>query len=205
MIQSASHWNAVYSRAGERGVSWHEDDPTVSLRLMEAARLGPATRVIDIGGGESRLADALLARGIRALTVLDVSSTALAKTRDRLGGAAAETTWIEADVIGAWTSEPVDIWHDRAVFHFLIDATHRQRYCDYLEATLCVGGSAVIATFAPDGPEKCSGLPVVRYTPDSLGDELGARFSLVESLPHRHVTPWGATQSFQYSRFIRTR
>jgi hypothetical protein len=112
-------------------------------------------------------------------------------------------TWIAADVTGDWSLKPMDIWHDRAVFHFLTDAADRTRYVRHLRETLKRDGSAIIATFALDGPEKCSGLPVARYSPETLAAELGDGFALVESVPHVHRTPWGTTQSFQYSRFTR--
>jgi hypothetical protein len=147
--------------------------------------------------------DELLARGLHCLAVLDVSHEALVHTRARLGEAAQTVRWIEADVTGAWSLEPVDIWHDRAVFHFLVAADDRRRYVSRLRETLKLHGSAIIATFGPDGPEKCSGLPVVRYSPSSLAAELGDGFRLIESRPHQHPTPGGTIQSFQYSRFKR--
>jgi SAM-dependent methyltransferase len=160
--------------------------------------------VVDIGGGESRLVDALLARGLHCVAVLDVSGEALRHAQARLGAAAQSVTWVEADVTGAWSLAPMDIWHDRAVFHFLIDPAARARYVRHLRGTLKPQGSAIIATFALDGPERCSGLPVHRYSPETLAAELGDAFTLVEWRAHRHVTPWGAAQSFQYSWFRRT-
>jgi SAM-dependent methyltransferase len=197
------HWDTIYRTRGERDVSWFEEVPAVSLRLIEAAGLSPGTCVVDIGGGESRLVDELLARGLDCLAVLDVSHEALGHTRARLGEAARAVTWIEADVTADWSLKPMDIWHDRAVFHFLVAADDRRRYVSHLRETLKVDGCAIIATFGPDGPEKCSGLPVVRYSPSSLAAELGDGFRLIESRPHQHPTPGGTIQSFQYSRFQR--
>lgn len=202
-MDRTKHWESIYRTRGERDVSWFEEVPTVSLQLIEAAGLSPGTCVIDIGGGESRLVDELLARGLHCLAVLDVSHEALVHTRARLGEAAQTVRWIEADVTGAWSLEPMDIWHDRAVFHFLVDPADRRRYVARLRETVKPRGSAIIATFAPDGPERCSGLPVVRYSPATLADELGDGFRLIESRLHQHPTPGGPIQSFQYSRFQR--
>jgi len=197
------HWNTVYATKGERDVSWFERTPAVSLDLLDAAGLRRDTCVVDIGGGESRLVDTLLARGLTCLVVLDVSSEALQHAKTRLQSDAVKVRWINADVTGECSVPMMDIWHDRAVFHFLTEATERADYVARLRATLKAQGSAVIATFALDGPDRCSGLPVRRYSPETLAWELGAEFVLQESRPHRHVTPWGATQSFQYSRFLR--
>ena len=202
-MRSAAHWNAVYTTKGEREVSWFEALPTVSLELLEAAGLTTTTCVLDVGGGDSHLVDTLAARGLDCLAVLDVSGAALERARTRLGVTARVPTWIEADVTAGWTLKPMDIWHDRAVFHFLVAPEDRSRYRQHLLETLKVGGAAIIATFALDGPEKCSGLPVQRYSPAQLAGELGAPFELVESRAHAHTTPWGSTQSFQYARFRR--
>lgn len=195
------HWDAVYATKGERAVSWFEPSPDVSLAMIEAAGLTRDTCVIDIGGGESRLVDALVERGVTCVAVLDVAREALLRAQTRLGDNAREIAWIDADVTGAWSWKDADIWHDRAAFHFLTAREDRDKYKQRLEATLKPGGSAIIATFALEGPEKCSGLPVVRYSPQTLLTELGDRFTLVESRSHQHTTPWGATQAFQYSRF----
>ena len=198
-----THWESIYSTRGERELSWFEAVPAVSLELIEAAGLSAGTCVVDVGGGESRLVDELLARGLECLAVLDVSHEALVHARARLGEAAHTVTWIEADVTGAWSLKPMDIWHDRALFHFLVAADDRRRYVSHLRETLKLHGSAIIATFGPDGPERCSGLPVVRYSPSGLAAELGDGFTLIESRPHEHTTPGGTMQSFQYSRFRR--
>ena len=197
------HWNAIYRLKGEREVSWFEAALTVSVEMIQASGIVPETSVIDIGGGESRLVDALFAIGLRRLAVLDISAEALEHARNRLGPAGKSVTWIEADVTGGWAADPVDIWHDRAAFHFLTDAADRARYLAHLKKTVKANGTAIIATFAPDGPEMCSGLPVVRYSPETLDAELGPPFVLVERRRHTHVTPRGTTQSFQYSRFRR--
>ena len=204
-MERAAHWNTVYTSKAEREVSWFEALPSTSLEMLEAAGMTAQTCVLDVGGGDSHLVDALTARGLDCLAVLDVSGAALDRARARLGSDARVATWIEADVTGAWTLKPMDIWHDRAVFHFLTTADDRAQYKRHLLDTLKVGGSVIIATFAPDGPEKCSGLPVQRYSPAQLVAELGTSFDLVEARAHVHATPWGSTQSFQYSRLRRTR
>jgi trans-aconitate methyltransferase len=203
MSSRQSHWDTVYTSKTEQQVSWFEPLPALSLEMIEAAGVTPNTCVVDVGGGESHLVDALIARGLDCLAVLDVSQTAVEHARRRVGAAGSVVTWLAADVTGHWSLEPMDIWHDRAVFHFLTDADDRERYRQRLRSTLKVGGAAIIATFAPDGPEKCSGLPVARYSPEALVAEIGDGFLLADSRRHQHVTPWGATQSFQYSRMTR--
>jgi hypothetical protein len=171
--------------------------------MMEAAGLTPETCVVDIGGGESRLVDQLFARGLRCLAVLDVSGAALQRAQRRLGSAASALTWIESDVTADWSLKPMDMWHDRAVFHFLTAPADRQRYLGHLRQTLKVHGTLIVATFALDGPDTCSGLPVSRYSPETLAAELGDEFQLVDAVPYEHRTPWGTTQPFIYTRFTR--
>jgi SAM-dependent methyltransferase len=202
-LDRTQHWDHVYGTKGERDVSWFETVPTLSMHMIEAAGVTPDTCIVDIGGGDSRLVDSLLARGLDCLAVLDVSDAALRKTRSRLGTRANVVTWIQTDVTAEWSLKSMDIWHDRAVFHFLITPEDRARYLARLRHTLKPHGTAIIATFALDGPEKCSGLRVERYSPERLAHEFGDAFELMEALPYMHHTPWGTTQSFQYSRFLR--
>ncbi len=197
------HWQTVFTTKGEQDVSWFEALPAMSLQMMEAAGLGPDTCVLDVGGGDSRLADVLASRGLDCLAVLDVSGAALHRAQERLGELAGAFTWIESDVTGSWSLKPMDIWHDRAVFHFLTTAEERARYRAHVLNTVKPGGAVIIATFAPDGPERCSGLPVARYSADALAAELGSAFRLVEAMRHDHRTPWGAVQPFVYARFER--
>jgi trans-aconitate methyltransferase len=200
-VDRRGHWTNVYTSKGEQDVSWFETLPAISLQMLDAAGMSHDTCVIDVGGGDSRLVDALVERGLDCVAVLDIAAAALQRAQSRLAAAAAPLMWIEADVTAEWSVKPMDIWHDRAVFHFLTAPSDRATYVSRLKHTLKAGGSAIIATFAPDGPEKCSGLPVARYSPAMLAAELGSDFELVEALPYVHRTPWGATQSFQYSRF----
>ena len=157
--------------------------------------------MIDIGGGDSRLVDHLIDRGVQCVTVLDISGAALKRAAERLP--LAPVKWIEADVTGEWTTPPVDLWHDRAVFHFLTQASERERYVARLVRTLNPGGQAIIATFAPDGPAKCSGLAVARYSGETLALELSPRLRLVDTVRDEHRTPTGGVQAFSYNRFIR--
>ena len=197
------HWQRVFTTKGEQDVSWFEVLPAMSLQMMEAAGLGPDTCVLDVGGGDSRLVDVLASRGLDCLAVLDVSGAALQRAQERLGELAGAFTWIESDVTAPWSLKPMDIWHDRAVFHFLTTADERARYRAHVLQTVKPGGAVIIAAFAPDGPERCSGLPVARYSADMLAAELGSAFRLVEAMRHEHQTPWGAVQPFVYARFQR--
>jgi len=147
--------------------------------------------------------DHLVARGLTCVTVLDVSAPALARARTRLGGQADRVQWIEADVTGPWAASQMNIWHDRAVFHFLTEAEDRTRYVARVRDVVTVGGTVIIAAFAPDGPERCSGLPVRRYDAAGIGAELGEGFTLVETVAEAHRTPAGTVQAFSYSRFVR--
>jgi trans-aconitate methyltransferase len=197
------HWDGVYDTKSEQQVSWYEAVPAVSLRMMESAGLTAETCVIDVGGGDSRLVDQLAARGLDCLAVLDLSRSALERARTRLGAVASVPIWLEADVTGNWSVKPMDIWHDRAVFHFLTSAEDRRRYRWHLLDTLKPGGTAIVATFALDGPDSCSGLSVQRYSPEMLSGELGTDLRMIDSVSHVHTTPWGSTQSFVYCRFQR--
>lgn len=197
------HWNAVYSRKAEAQLSWHQSDPSTSLEFMEEAGLTAATSVIDIGAGTSRVVDALISRGLTDLTVLDLSEAALDATRSRLGPDGNTVTWIASDITLWRPVRTYDVWHDRAVFHFLVEPEDQSAYIECLSSGLATGGHAIIATFAPDGPQTCSGLPVARYSPESLAVALREGFALIDQRFHSHTTPWGQPQSFQYSLFRR--
>ena len=201
----AEHWERIYQTKRDEELSWFEASPTISLAMLDAAGMTRESCVLDVGGGSSRLIDALLARGMRCLAVLDVSGAALQRAQSRLGDAATIPAWIEADVTGDWSLEPMDIWHDRGVFHFLVSAEDRRRYVTHLKTVVKPGGTAIIATFAPGGPEQCSGLQVTRYSEESLAETLGGGFEQKESRRHEHRTPSGAGQAFLYLRFSRSR
>jgi SAM-dependent methyltransferase len=197
------HWDAVYRRKAITAVSWYEPHADKSLELIRRAGIEPTEAIIDVGGGASFLVDDLLRAGYSDLTVLDVSATVLEKLRDRLGAKAAQVTLLQQDVTAFEPPRRYALWHDRAVFHFLVERGDRKRYVDALCQALRAGGHLVIATFGPAGPERCSGLPTMRYDEAALADELGPDFRLVESSLSTHRTPWNAPQQFLYCRFMR--
>lgn len=200
-VDRQTHWQNVYTTKGEKEVSWFQERPEISLEFIAATRAGPNSAIVDIGGGASRLVDALLDEGYRKLTVLDLSEVALATSRERLGLRGEAVTWVAADVTTWRPSERYDVWHDRAAFHFLTDEKDRQAYVSRLEGALREGGEAIIGTFALSGPGRCSGLPVARYDASSLAAALGPKFRLLASREDEHRTPWGTLQAFQFSRF----
>ena len=206
-VSRKSHWETVYTTKGEREVSWFQQDPAPSLELIALAGLSESASIIDIGGGASRLVDILVERKIGQVTVLDLSAAALDAARkrlkERLGDKAAGVTWVVADITDWEPTQTYDLWHDRAAFHFLTDPADRSAYLQRLKKAVKRGGHVVIGTFALDGPEKCSGLPVVRYDAASLSEMLGTDFRLIDTRRHDHATPWGAVQRFQFSTFRR--
>ena len=198
-----AHWQNVYTSKSENEVSWFQESPAPSLALIAELDTSPDAGIIDIGGGASRLVDHLLDLGFHDVTVLDLSAAALDAAKARLGERAGRAHWFVAD---ATTWEPprtYDLWHDRAAFHFLTEARDRDAYIARLRQGLKIGGHAIMATFALDGPEKCSGLPVMRYDAARLGQTLGAEFMLLQSGRSDHATPWGSQQHFQFSVFRR--
>lgn len=199
-----THWDTVYANKEEAEVSWFQATPTPSLELLELVNAGSADAIVDVGGGASRLVDSLLAKGFRHLTVLDLSAAALAAARARLGQGGSKVTWIAADATQWEPPQLYDIWHDRAAFHFLTDGDKQRAYIERLKRGLRVGGHFIIGTFAPDGPERCSGLPVARHSPETLSRLLGPAFVLIDSRRHDHATPGGAVQRFQFATFRRT-
>lgn len=193
------HWDKVYATRAEDAVSWFQPTPEISLELIRELGDPASLSLVDIGGGMSRLVDALVAAGNRDVAVLDISPVALDLARKRLGAAAVAVDWIAADVTRWRPARQYAVWHDRAAFHFLTGPQDREAYVEALHAAVGQGGHAVIATFAADGPERCSGLPVVRYEPGSLAQALGPRFELVAERRQVHSTPQGYSQSFQFS------
>jgi ubiquinone/menaquinone biosynthesis C-methylase UbiE len=194
-----AHWETIYRAKGYDQVSWFQREATTSLALIRSITPDPRSRIIDIGGGASTLVDGLLASGFGSVTVLDVSPTALGAAATRLGSTRARVSWIEADVLEADLPRAAfDLWHDRAVFHFFTEPADRARYAAQARHAVKPGGHVIVAAFAHDGPTRCSGLPVARYTPDALRDALGAGFVLIESVREEHVTPSGETQAFVY-------
>lgn len=202
VIDRKQHWEAVYQSKAAEETSWYQPVPRLSLSMIVNTGMGSDASLIDIGGGNSLLVDHLLERGYNDLTVLDLSAAALDQAASRLGSEA-PVTWVEADVTSFIPSRVFDLWHDRAAFHFLTSASDRKRYLAVLRKTLKPEGQAIIATFAPGGPSRCSGLEIVQYDAGKLGRELGSEFTLKEQCEERHVTPAGGEQLFNFFRFQR--
>ena len=199
-----AHWEGVYAARRPAEPSWYQAEPTRSLELLRAAGAGRETTIIDVGGGDSTLVDAVVREGLGRMTVLDLAGAALARARARLGARARDVAWIEADVTRADLSpDAFDVWHDRAVFHFLTAAEDRVRYVAVAASALRPGGTLLMATFASDGPARCSGLEVARYSPDGLARELGDAFALVRGFGDVHRTPAGVEQRFTVAVFQR--
>ena len=196
---SREHWEKVYASKTPEEVSWFRPHLERSIAFLEAAGVGRGAAIIDVGGGASTLVDDLLDRGYENVTVLDLSEAALDAARSRLGHRASRVRWLCADVTETPLEPAVyDFWHDRAVFHFLRDAAARGRYVASVRRSLKPGGHVVVATFGPHGPETCSGLEVMRYSPDELHAEFGSEFARLASATERHVTPRGTEQEFIY-------
>jgi 2-polyprenyl-3-methyl-5-hydroxy-6-metoxy-1,4-benzoquinol methylase len=202
-VSRKTHWESVYTTKGEREVSWFQENPAPSLELIALAGLSADAAIIDIGGGASRLVDALVERKIGKITVLDLSAAALDTARERLGDKGADVNWVVADVTTWSHPKPTICGTTALAFHFLTDASDRSAYIGHLKKAVRPGGHVVIGTFAPAGPERCSGLPVMRYDANTLGAIFGAEFNLLDSRRHDHATPWGAVQRFQFSTFRR--
>jgi SAM-dependent methyltransferase len=198
-MNAAAHWETVFNSKAPDAVSWYRPHLEVSLDLIERRASGPSASIIDVGAGESTLVDDLLARGYEQITVLDVSKTAIETTRKRLGPAGERVHWIVGDVTQiSLPFDSFDIWHDRAVFHFLIDPSQRNMYVQSVLNAVRPGGYIIVSTFGPEGPTKCSGLDVMRYDAESLHHEFGRQFRIEESSKELHRTPWGTTQQFVY-------
>lgn len=198
-----SHWEGVYSTKASTDVSWFQPRPEISLDLINSTSLPPDAAMVDVGGGASTLVDNLLMEGRSTLAVLDLSGSALTQARQRLGAEAARVAWVVADVTQWRPERPVRLWHDRAVLHFLTVAADQQAYATTLRTALEPGGWAIIAGFAPGGPQKCSGLEIVQYDAASLQTLLGLGFTLKDTREETHTTPWGSAQLFRYHVFQR--
>jgi 2-polyprenyl-3-methyl-5-hydroxy-6-metoxy-1,4-benzoquinol methylase len=198
-MERKAHWEDIHRTKTPGQVSWFQEHALQSLDIIRRTGIDRSGRIIDVGGGISTLVDDLLADGFENITVLDISSAAMDVARQRLGKDAARVRWVEADITQA--SLPpryYDVWHDRATFHFLTNPEDRQKYVLAVQHAVRPGGHVIVATFAQDGPAQCSGLDVVQYNPESLHDEFGADFELVDSARSNHVTPFGTEQRFLY-------
>ena len=199
MNEPGDHWENIYETASSTELSWYEREPATSLRLIEEISSDPSAAFIDIGAGTSSLVDRLLAKGFTDVTVLDIAQHALTEVQQRLGDHAAHVTFVHQDVLTWKPDRQYDIWHDRAVFHFLTEPSSRHRYVELTARSIREGGALVLATFAADGgPTQCSGLPVARYAAHDLEDTFAASFSLVETEREEHVTPAGVVQPFTW-------
>ena len=194
-----AHWEKIYTSKAPDQVSWYQVQPQLSLDLIRRTGVDKPAQIIDVGGGASALVDHLLADGFEHVSVLDISSTALAVAKSRLGPQANDVTWIDANITQAQLPPAhYDVWHDRAVFHFLTDPEDRRKYVEVATRAIKPGGHVIIASFASDGPMQCSGLDVMRYSPTALHHEFGEDFELIESHDETHNTPFGTQQKFVY-------
>jgi 2-polyprenyl-3-methyl-5-hydroxy-6-metoxy-1,4-benzoquinol methylase len=198
-MDAQTHWEKIYTEKAPNAVSWYRPHLETSLALIEEAIAGRSASIIDVGGGESTLVDDLIVRGYTKITVLDISQTAIDATAKRLGKASQQVRWVAADITKAKLRRSAyDVWHDRAVFHFLTAPDDRIAYVRQVAHAVKAGGHVIVSTFGPEGPKKCSGLDVARYDAGSLHEEFGQRFRLVKSLQELHETPFGITQQFLY-------
>ena len=200
MSEREKHWQGIYASKAADAVSWYEREATTSLEMIEACGVQRDDAIVDVGAGASVLVDGLLAKGFSDVTLVDVSEAALAITKQRVGDRA---KYVAGDVTTWKPDRKYALWHDRAVFHFLTEEKSRAEYKETIASALREGGHAIVATFADDGPEKCSGLSVRRYSSSELATELSPVLAMVESRRVVHVTPWGAEQRFVYARFVR--
>lgn len=193
------HWEKVYRTKGAGEVSWFREHLETSFRMITNTGVGKEAAIIDVGGGNSTLVDDLLDSGFADISVLDISAKAITDSRQRLGAKAEKVNWFEADItVAELPADHYDVWHDRAVFHFLTEADDRSKYVGLVMRSLKLGGHIIVASFGLEGPQKCSGLDVVRYSPETMHDEFGDAFQLVASVGETHNTPFGTTQDFVY-------
>jgi ubiquinone/menaquinone biosynthesis C-methylase UbiE len=193
------HWENIYRTRSPTEVSWYQPEARLSLDLIRRVAPGLDSSILDVGGGASTLVDGLLRAGYRDITVLDLAATGLARAQDRLADRASQVKWIVGDVLSApLPAASFAVWHDRAVFHFLTDARDRARYVEQARRIVRSGGYVIVASFGPEGPSRCSGLEVVRYSPQRLHAEFGSTFELLDSIREEHWTPTGSLQPFVY-------
>jgi ubiquinone/menaquinone biosynthesis C-methylase UbiE len=203
-MDTKAHWNAVYTTKSADSVSWFQPHASRSLHIIQQINIEKTAKIIDVGGGASTLVDSLLENDFVNVTVMDISGAALNAVKKRLGDTSKKVQWIEGNVLHfLLPMQGIDLWHDRAVFHFLIEGADRRSYVETVLDCVKLGGHMIIATFSENGPEQCSGLPVRRYSPSTLHAELGAQFELLGHEEESHQTPIGKMQSFIYCHFKR--
>jgi ubiquinone/menaquinone biosynthesis C-methylase UbiE len=204
-MERKTHWEDVYRTTAADELGWNQAHPTMSLSLIESTGVQKTGNFIDVGGGDSTLVDHLLDQGFKQITVLDISSFALERAKARLGDRAHLVTWIESDITDFRSSQKYDVWHDRALFHFLTDGEDREKYLETMNKVVSAQGHVIIATFGYEAPSTCSGLPVVRYSPEFLTAAVGKDYEFIESFEELHSTPGGNKQPFIYCRLTRRR
>ena len=203
MNKQQEHWEKAYQTKQPDSVSWFQEHATRSLEIIRSIGAASNAQIIDVGGGASTLVDDLLTSGFKHMSILDLSASALEVARKRLGALGQNVTWITGDIRTVdLPAQTYDIWHDRAVFHFLTEPADRMAYVRQVIQAVKPGGHVIVATFAPNGPQQCSGLPVVRYDPDQLHGEFGPAFELLEHASEEHRTPWGSVQHFVYCHWL---
>lgn len=202
-MDKKNHWEGIYQTKKVDEVSWYQLRSEQTLRLIDSAKLDPKARIIDVGGGTSSLVDCLLERGYKNLSVLDVSEKALTTVKERLDRKTEVVEWIISDILDFQPHKKFDFWHDRAVFHFLTNPKEREKYLEVMSGALNIDAYVLISTFGPEGPEKCSGLPVQRYDSDSIQHTLGSGYQLLSTEQEIHLTPWGSHQQFVHCLFKR--
>lgn len=204
-MNKQEHWENVYHTKGRNEVSWFREHLDTSLRMITNTGVGKDAAIIDVGGGNSNLVDDLLEHGFVDISVLDISANAINGSKERLGMKATEVDWIVADITSVeLPKDHFDVWHDRAVFHFLTGVEDRHKYVELVMRSLKRGGHIIVASFSLEGPNKCSGLDVMRYSPETMHGEFGNAFRLVESIGETHNTPFGTTQDFVYCHCRKT-
>lgn len=200
-FNSKNHWEEIYTQKKPTEVSWYQIEPIITLELIKSIGIEHTDKIIDVGGGASVLVDKLLDTGFQDITILDISLKALCSAKERLGSRAEIIKWIEADVTEFEPQQKYDLWHDRAVFHFLTSKDDRKKYVQNMGKSLNSGGHVIISTFAVDGPTQCSGLDIVQYNPEKMKNEIGDFFELTEVIYKGHITPWGKEQKFMHCSF----
>ncbi len=199
-MDKKAHWEQVYGSKAQDAVSWYAPHLETSLKLIHQAEVNKNAAIIDIGGGESTLVDDLITEGYQNISVLDISQKAIDVSKERIGNPANKVDWHCSDITQATLPQNYfDVWHDRAVFHFLIEEAQRVKYVEQVKRSVKHGGCVIVSTFGPEGPEQCSGLDVVRYDTDNLHEQFGKSFKLIDSFKEIHKTPMGTTQQFLYS------
>lgn len=203
-MNSMEHWSELFESKSSSAMSWYQPHLEVSLSIISRTGLKGRSRLIDVGGGDSTLVDDLVQRGFSRITVLDIASKAIERARQRMGEAGLNISWTVGDILHTpLPGDYYDLWHDRAVFHFFVEEQSRKEYVSQASKAIKSGGHLIVATFASDGPRRCSGLPTLRYTPLGLAEEFKQDFTLVESQPEMHKTPHGKEQRFLYCHFLK--